>query len=264
MGNDRVSDEEFMGRNEYSRHQGVTPAAVLKAVRSGRIARAVVWGPDRKIQAIRWRMADRLWLENTDQTEALKTRKSPGPTAQASAPDGGADTKPASVQTSAPIAPDAAVLTGGPPAREGVLTARQIARAICTGRLAWMQGIDRWEFTTPHQDMIELAGLLIGEIEFALTAAGFPGVARILDSVCSASQWPANLAEIIARCRAEVPAATEEAATIERAHPTSANRPRECELDRAGPCSAGDGGQGSPQDQTLIDSGALEKDGPID
>lgn len=77
-----MSDNELMGRNEYARHQGVAPNAVLKAVRDGRIARAVVWEKGR-IKAIRWRLADELWAANTDHAEALRTRKAPPPAAPA-------------------------------------------------------------------------------------------------------------------------------------------------------------------------------------
>jgi hypothetical protein len=87
-----VSDGEIMGRNEYARHQGVTPGAVAKAVRSGRITRAVVWDGHR-IKGIRWRLADELWMRNTDPTEAVKGRKSLPPAI--------AGTLPVPVQTSA-------------------------------------------------------------------------------------------------------------------------------------------------------------------
>lgn len=74
--NDQVSRGELMGRNEYARHQGVSPNAVAKAVRSGRIAKAVVWGPRGQVKAIKWRLADELWRSNTDINQALRTRRS--------------------------------------------------------------------------------------------------------------------------------------------------------------------------------------------
>lgn len=69
----QVSDEELMGRNQYARHANVTPAAVLKAARDGRITRAVIWKGGR-IEAIQWRLADKLWKANTDPERALRTR----------------------------------------------------------------------------------------------------------------------------------------------------------------------------------------------
>lgn len=70
----RVSDSELMGRNAYARHRGCAPNAVTRAVRDGRIARAVLYGKGGKIRAIRWRLADELWTANTDQEMALRTR----------------------------------------------------------------------------------------------------------------------------------------------------------------------------------------------
>src|SRR5882672_3507159 len=91
MQDDRVPDGEICGRNRYAAHQGVTPGAVAKAIKSGRITKAVVWGPGGRVAGIRWRVADQLWLEHTDHREALKTRTEMGP-APAAEP----------VQTSAP------------------------------------------------------------------------------------------------------------------------------------------------------------------
>ncbi len=83
----RVSDDEIMGRNEYARHQGVTPNAVAKAIRSGRITSAVQYGKGGRVDGIRWRLADKLWRENTDIAEAVKTRTRLGPAMQTSAPE---------------------------------------------------------------------------------------------------------------------------------------------------------------------------------
>ena len=87
-----MTDDETMGRNAYAKHQGVAPSAVTKAVRSGRIARAVVWDGQR-IKAIKWRLADKLWSQNTDLTEALRTRQQLPPEIRAA--------RPGAVQTSA-------------------------------------------------------------------------------------------------------------------------------------------------------------------
>lgn len=84
---DRVSGNETMGRNEYARHQGVTPNAVLKAVRSGRISKSVIYGDGGQIKAIKWRLADRLWAANTDPVEAAKSRKHAGPAHGTSGPE---------------------------------------------------------------------------------------------------------------------------------------------------------------------------------
>ena len=64
-----MSDSELMGRNEYARHRKCSPNAVTKAVRDGRIARAVKW-EDGQIKAIKWRLADELWTANTDPARA--------------------------------------------------------------------------------------------------------------------------------------------------------------------------------------------------
>ena len=61
-----------MSRAAYAKHRGCAPNAVLKATRSGRITRAVVYGPGGKIEGIKWRLADRLWSENTDPAQALR------------------------------------------------------------------------------------------------------------------------------------------------------------------------------------------------
>ena len=58
-----------MGRNEYAKHRGCSPNAILKAVRSGRIAKAVVWDKG-KIKAIKVQLADELWRQNTDVSRA--------------------------------------------------------------------------------------------------------------------------------------------------------------------------------------------------
>jgi hypothetical protein len=79
MASDRVSGDELMGRNAYAAHQGVSPGAVAKAIKSGRITKSVLWGPGGKVKGIRWRQADELWAANTDQREALRTRKRRGP-----------------------------------------------------------------------------------------------------------------------------------------------------------------------------------------
>lgn len=74
-----MANDEILGINAYSRHQGVSPAATRKAVRSGRISRAVVWGPGGRIDGIRVRLADELWKANTDPVEGMKSRRSPPP-----------------------------------------------------------------------------------------------------------------------------------------------------------------------------------------
>lgn len=64
-----MSDDELMGRNQYAKHRGCSPNAVTKAVRDGRIARAVKW-EDGQIKSIKWRLADELWIANTDPSRA--------------------------------------------------------------------------------------------------------------------------------------------------------------------------------------------------
>lgn len=80
-----VSDGETMGRNEYARHQGVTPRAVTKAIESGRITKAVVYEGGH-FKAIRWRLADQLWLANTDPAQALRRPAAYSPAAAVVAP----------------------------------------------------------------------------------------------------------------------------------------------------------------------------------
>lgn len=74
-----MKNPDVMGRNEYARHQQVSPAAVNKAVRSGRITKAVVFGAGGRIDGIKWQLADQLWRQNTDPGEALKSRLILGP-----------------------------------------------------------------------------------------------------------------------------------------------------------------------------------------
>src|SRR4051812_32894870 len=68
---------ETMGRNEYARHRGVAPNAVTKAVTDGRIAAAVTM-EDGRIKGIDWRLADQLWVRNTDPEQAAKNEKNLG------------------------------------------------------------------------------------------------------------------------------------------------------------------------------------------
>ena len=77
---------EILGRNQYAAHQQVSPAAVTKAIRSGRITAAVIFGKGGRVEGIRWRQADELWRRNTDVGEAAKSRKTAGPELQTSAP----------------------------------------------------------------------------------------------------------------------------------------------------------------------------------
>ncbi|MGE0705220.1 MAG: hypothetical protein AB7P22_14920 [Vicinamibacterales bacterium] len=73
------NESELMGRNQYARHRGVSPNAVAKAAKDGRITKAVIWRSG-KIESIRWRQADELWAANTDPAQALriKSAKSSG------------------------------------------------------------------------------------------------------------------------------------------------------------------------------------------
>lgn len=68
-------EDGVLGRNAYSRKRGCSPNAVSKAIRSGRIARAVIWGKGGRVEGIRWRLADQLWTQNTDPGQAQKSRK---------------------------------------------------------------------------------------------------------------------------------------------------------------------------------------------
>lgn len=108
-----MSDSELMGRNQYAKHRGCSPSAVTKAVRDGRIARAVTW-EDGQIKAIKWRLADKLWADNTDPS-----------------------------RTSIPSAPAAAARSGRSPAVQGsALAAEQrvqasLGRAFAGGLVAW-------------------------------------------------------------------------------------------------------------------------------
>jgi hypothetical protein len=142
-----VSDGELMGRNEYARHQGVAPNAVTKAVRDGRIARAVVWEGG-KIKAIRWRLADELWARNTDRAEALKSRRTEPPGAARSA---------------------------APPATADVWTDRALARAVALARVDALEecqslGFLNAEPLTPSE-LLDLVDVLIGALAERLRAA---------------------------------------------------------------------------------------------
>lgn len=67
-------NDEILGINRYAAHQHVSPAAVRKAIRSGRIAKAAIWKGGR-ISGIRVDLADRLWLQNTDPGQGAKSRR---------------------------------------------------------------------------------------------------------------------------------------------------------------------------------------------
>lgn len=67
--------EDLMGRNEYARHRRCAPNAVKKAEDDGRIAGAVIREADGTFVGIDWRLADKLWAQNTDPGEAAKNGK---------------------------------------------------------------------------------------------------------------------------------------------------------------------------------------------
>lgn len=60
-----------MGRNEYARHRGCAQNAVKKAEDDGRIA-AAVKRDNGVFVGIDWRLADQLWLQNTDLDQAIR------------------------------------------------------------------------------------------------------------------------------------------------------------------------------------------------
>jgi hypothetical protein len=71
-----------MSMRAYAKHRGVSPEAVSKAVKKGRLTKAVVGeGADRKIDSD---VADREWAENSDPT---KFRNSGAENRQAAAPE---------------------------------------------------------------------------------------------------------------------------------------------------------------------------------
>jgi hypothetical protein len=98
-------NDEILGINRYAAHQHVSPAAVRKAIRSGRIARAAIWKAGR-ISGIRVDLADQLWREHTDPAQAAKSRRTlpPAPAPKARPAVG--------VQTSAPLAAPAQTQIG--------------------------------------------------------------------------------------------------------------------------------------------------------
>lgn len=67
--------DDLMGRNEYARHRRCAPNAVKKAEDDGRIAGAVIREADGTFVGIDWRLADKLWAQNTDPGEAAKNGK---------------------------------------------------------------------------------------------------------------------------------------------------------------------------------------------
>jgi hypothetical protein len=73
MANGEVPTEEIIGRNRYAVWAGVTPGAVARAIKSGRITKSVIWGPGGRVAGIRWRQADELWARNTDVGRRPKT-----------------------------------------------------------------------------------------------------------------------------------------------------------------------------------------------
>lgn len=82
--NDTVANSaEIMGLRAYARHQNVSHGGVSKAIKTGRITKAVIWGKGGRVEGIKWRLADELWAANTDPREAVKTREKLGPPALA-------------------------------------------------------------------------------------------------------------------------------------------------------------------------------------
>lgn len=63
---------ELMGRNEYARHRGCSNNAVTKAIKDGRIVKAVVQDDDGTFIGIKWRLADELWALNTDPEQQIR------------------------------------------------------------------------------------------------------------------------------------------------------------------------------------------------
>lgn len=57
----------LMNQSEYARHRGVSHTAVQKAIKSGRISAAI---KGKKIDQV---LADRLWVDNTDQAKPLNS-----------------------------------------------------------------------------------------------------------------------------------------------------------------------------------------------
>jgi hypothetical protein len=123
----------------------VAPNAVLKAVRDGRISRAVIYGVGGKIKGIRWRQAKSLWYQNTDPAQALKSRKHEGP-----APE-------VPVQTSGPARPSSSPATATSLQRE---LSDLIGRIFGASAIAWAADIAVQHHLSPADalDCIE-AGL---------------------------------------------------------------------------------------------------------
>ena len=115
---DRVSSDELMGRNEYAEHQNVSPAAVAKAIKSGRITKAVIWEGG-KVKAIKWRLADELWRANTDIDQALRGGRKGYPTGW------GGDR-----QLAPPPAPAAVETSGRLPARNSAPTRADLEHLV--------------------------------------------------------------------------------------------------------------------------------------
>lgn len=78
-----MAELELMGRNQYAKYRGCTPNAVSKAVKDGRITKAVIWEGG-QIKAIKWRLADQLWRANTDPAR-VPISSAPAPAAAANA-----------------------------------------------------------------------------------------------------------------------------------------------------------------------------------
>ncbi len=83
--------------------------------------------------------------------------------------------------------------------------ARAVARAIALARVAWVADLESWDFETSPRDFVDAVGLFIGALSQQLAAAGLPGIEAVLDEFCSDASWPDDLAQIVARCRSEVP-----------------------------------------------------------
>jgi len=183
------SDQELMGRNEYARHRGVAPHAVSKAIRTGRIARAVVYGPGGKVRAVKWRLADQLWLQNTDPVQSLRSKG-----LQAARPAGA---------TEQPPGPD-------------VWTARALGRAVALARVDVIEeckaiGFLDDEPLTPSE-LLDLVDVFVAALAERLQAAIGKGPAdAVHDQVLDAGRpgvLTLTLEEALALARGAVAKAT--------------------------------------------------------
>jgi hypothetical protein len=100
-----TSSRKLAGVREYARHRGVSHTAVQKAIKTGRIAAAIVRAKGKR-DAIDVEAADRLWVANTDQAQQrppAPETKTPEPETKSDVPETSAPQLDSKKENSGPI-----------------------------------------------------------------------------------------------------------------------------------------------------------------